>query len=241
MGYSNRPCARGCPPGGGGGGVQIECLDVIQISFIHQYLLYLGRPQAFGFGLSDSLSVCGCRNVMWHKMEEMGRGMVGVWYTHFTSIIGVDIITPLLYDRKHLCGPARVTNKLENKSSTHFRGFIRSGWGMLKIHNNCKLFTHSHSQKEYIDCYLLKTCNTSLPYIYERLPTRWREIWNITQQVITQLPSSSQVGRNCYYYIQYLLQYWATADKEILRTRLTSTFKMATNRWVKRKWVRNQL
>ena len=133
MGYSNRPCARGCPPGGGGGGVQIECLDVIQISFIHQYLLYLGRPRAFGFGLSDSLSVCGCRNVMWHKMEEMGRGMVGVWYTHFTSIIGVDIITPLLYDRKHLCGPARVQTNLKIKVQHISEGLSDPGEGCWRF------------------------------------------------------------------------------------------------------------
>ena len=37
------------------------------------------------------------------------------------------------------------------------------------------------------------------------------------------------------------MQYWVTADKEILKARLTTSFKMATNRWVKRKWVRNQL
>lgn len=51
-------------------------------------------------------------------------------YTHLTSIIGDNIVTPLLYDREHLCGPARVTKKLENKISTHcIRGVIRSGPG----------------------------------------------------------------------------------------------------------------
>jgi len=45
---------------------------------------------------------------------------------------------------------------------------------------NGKLVAHSDNQKEYIDCYLLKTCNASFPYGYEQLPARWREIWNIT-------------------------------------------------------------
>lgn len=107
---------------------------------------------------------------------------------------------------------------------------------MLKVQHYCKLFSLIIPKRKYIDCYLAKTCNTSFPYKNERLPTRWREIWNITRS-----PSSSQVGRNYYYYIWNLPQYWVTADKEILKARLTTSFKMATNRWVKRKWVRNQL
>jgi len=114
---------------------------------------------------------------------------------------------------------------------------VRSGWGMSKV----QLPICSHI--------LIPKRNTSIvtcsKFVIPQAP--FRIYMNGCQPdgekygTSPGRPPLRKVGRNCFYYIQYLLQYWIGADKENLKARLTTKFKMATTWCVKRKWVRNQL